>query len=138
MKLVKELIQLNEDKQYPEEMSKELAKEGADIAERLQDAGRRWDNTNSKQVDLHILRKKKKKFVKKGGPKIADEIKKVDAEHAANSKEYDVSRKEADAFEKKNGFGVIYAWEAAHQKPWPYYKVWPGAGTKTGSKVKLV
>lgn len=138
MKLVKELIQLNEDKQYPTEMSKDIAREGAHIADALQEAGRRWDSTNSEQVELQIMKSTGRKFVKKGGPKVVDALAAISKSHQENGKAFDKARNEAEAFKKKNGFSPIYAWEAYHQSSWPYYKVWPGAGTENGSKVKLV
>lgn len=138
MILIKELRSLNEElSEYPDEMKKEVAKEGAAIADRLQNAGRRWDDTNSKQVDLQVMRSQGRKFVSKGGPRVLDALTKVNAEHTANRKEWDKVRAEADAFRKKNGFSVVYAWEALSQKSWPYYKIRTGV-VKDGSKVKLV
>lgn len=137
MKLINELKQLNEDKQYPSEIKKEVAREGATIADDLQNAGRRWDGSNSEQVELQIMKSTGRKFVKKGGPKIADALANIAKVHQENGKAFDKARDAAQAFEKTHGFSVIYAWEAANQTFWPYYKMM-GMQPKNGSKVKLI
>jgi len=133
--LINEGLPVNE---YPDEIKKEVARKGAEIADRMYMAGRRWDDSDSKQVDLQVMRSQGRKFVSKGGPKVLDALSKVNAEHTANGKEWDKVRSEAETFKKENGFSVVYAWEALSQKSWPYYKIRSGAGDKNGSKVKLV
>ena len=139
MNLIKELL-IVENKvsnEYPDEMKKEIAENGAEIADRMYMAGRRWDDSNSKQVDLQVMRSQGRKFISKGGPRVADALAKVNTEHTANGKEWNKTRAEAETFKRENGFSVVYAWEALNKTSWPYYKIRTGV-VKDGSKVKLV
>jgi hypothetical protein len=99
------------------------AAEGAELAERSAHLLRKSDWASEKHSQLSYLKSKGKKFVEKGGPKVADELPKARKAMDDAFKDEHEHRQKTEAFEKKHGVSVISAWEAHHNKPWPNYKV---------------
>lgn len=93
--------------------SKQIWKEGMELAEKLMDADKEWEYLRGKVIDLQMSNKKSEK-------KLIPEFENLSAKY---KKEYNQVKLEADAFEGKNNISVIEAWESYTKRSWPYYKV---------------
>ena len=105
-----------------------VADEGYDLAEKLQNASRKYDWANEKDVNINSLRSKGKKFIPGTSPrvKIRDAMLDSKKEYDKASKEYTEVQTIAQKFEKTNGINVVKCWEAKSGRSWPYYKMRSG------------
>lgn len=108
----------------------DIAKKGAEIADRLL----RADNRTESAGRQHLAVQYNKANQMRRGPKAAKEIAQAKQEHEKARNDYFAVRKESEAFEKEHGLNTTNAWEAHNGRSWPNYRV----NTKGGGPTHYV
>jgi len=94
-----------------------LAEEGADLADKLNRAERKWDGL---MKDNDYLRSNKPREWRKRG----SDLEKQEEEARLSARKF---REEVSKWEGENGVDVVGAWEAHNGKRWPNYRIDSGA-----------
>jgi hypothetical protein len=111
------MITMNQDETGRYIVPDDVAREGAELAERRIRADRHMESAIGKVVHLQCSRLKRDK---KQLPAAQDD-------EALAREAYRVSRQAADKFHASYGLTTVEAWQAFHGQYWPYYRVDSGS-----------
>lgn len=100
-------------------VSADIARNGAGLAESLQQASNRLDWASREKSSVGY----NKSGQRRSGPKARKEADEAQKKYDAASKAYRDEVMKSEAFQKENGVHPVQAWEAHNDRDWPYYKV---------------
>jgi len=121
----KKKAKVTEDTIGKKPISKAVAQTGSDLAERAEQASKEFDWANEKAVKIQY----NKNHQRRKGRKAELEIKIAKKELELASVKMRKLMDEEEKFSKKTGIHCVDAWEAIHNRRWPYYKVDSGHGS---------
>lgn len=122
-------------------LTKEDARRGADIANRVHHAHNAWVDSSAAVTHLSSMHQAGHKYMpREYGEKIkvADRLAHIQKQHEYNTTAYHNARLEDEDFAKKHGVSAIHAWQAHHNRQWKHYN-WSGDPMiESNSKLNMV